>query len=72
MRTLSVYLITTTKRRSGLLLLLLLLLLLVLLLVREIEVVAHIRPGTNDIFASQAMIRTIFYGGEDRGSDFRG
>ena len=71
MRTLSVYLITTTKRRSGLLLLLLLLLL-VLLLVREIEVVAHIRPGTNDIFASQAMIRTIFYGGEDRGSDFRG
>ena len=71
MRTFSVYLITTTKRRSGLLLLLLLLLL-VLLLVREIEVVAHIRPGTNDIFASQAMIRTIFYGGEDRGSDFRG
>ena len=54
------------------LLLLLLLLLLVLLLVREIEVVAHIRPGTNDIFASQAMIRTIFYGGEDRGRDFRG
>ena len=70
MRTFSVYLITTTKRRSGLLLLLLLLL--VVLLVRKIEVVTHIRPGTNDIFASQALIRPCFYGGEDRGSDFRG
>lgn len=60
--------ITTTKRRSGLLLVLLLLLL-VVLLVLEIEVVAHIRPGTNDISASQPCAQfffqfqfSIFYG----------